>query len=280
MVLPNKARPFTHRIHVDFSGDDGDPRTAGASRCLLIAWVLSAESDLSHNQSVVLQIKKVIGCRPNAELKYRALRRHRRKNDALELLSHIKASVVLVAVLKERITEEELRSPKTKKLVNLIHYFPLSRFLDYFKKEYPDVYFQLVFDEVGWAGCESEITKSFKEDRDLDWGKARPDWLEFKKSGGNLMLQLADVVAGLGREYIEGVQILKRPPCIVCWLKGIRDCSYKRNKKPVGKAGLMRVIYPLLLKDNRSLAWERGLLVRPPGVEKDYLFVDCLFGGK
>jgi len=92
------------------------------------------------------------------------------------------------------------------------------------------------------------------------------------------MLQLADVIAGLGREYIEGLQGRKLPSCIVCWLKGNRDCSYKRAKKTVGQAKLMRILYPLLIKNDVGKVWETGFVVRPPGVERDYLFVDCLFG--
>lgn len=280
MKLSDKSRPFTHRIYVDFSGDDGDPRVPGASRCMVIAWALSAENDIFHNKGILLQIKKVIGCRPNAELKYKSLKRHPRKREALQLLSQLKLKVVVAPVLKEQVAEEDLRNPKTKRLVNLIHYFPLSRVVDYFSREYPDVYFQLVFDEIGWAGCQDEIKESFRKDERLDWGGARPDWLLFAKSGASLMLQLTDVLAGLAREYIEGSLNERHPPCRVCWLKRVRDCSFKRNKRTVGKGSLMRLLYPLLLKNDEGKAFEIGFLARPPGAEKDYLFIDCLFGGK
>lgn len=271
-------QPFTHRIYADFSGDDGDPRTPGASRCICIAWVASAENDLYHNQGVVLQIKKVIGCRVSDNLRYRSLRRHRLKKEALGLLTQLKINAVVVPVLKERITEEELKNPRTKKLVDLIHYFPLSRLLDYIAQTYPDTYFQLVFDQVGWRGCEADIRSSFRQDTELDWERARPDWLLFTKSGSSLMLQLADIIAGLAREYVEDLQSRTLPPCVVCWLKRSYDCSYKRNRKKVGKTSLMRILYPLLIRNELSKVWEQGLVLRPPGVARDYLFVDCLFG--
>ena len=274
----SNLRPFTHRIYVDFSGDDGDPRTPGASRCICIAWVASAENDLYHNTGVVLQIKKVIGCRASDNLRYKSVRRHRLKKEALDLLTQLKVSAVVVPVLKDRVTEEELRNPRTKKLVDLIHSFPLSRLLDYITQTYPDIYFQLVFDQVGWRGCEEEIRNSFKQDAELDWERARPDWLLFTKSGSSLMLQLADIIAGLGREYVEDLQSGKLPPCIVCWLKGSYNCSYKRNRKKVGKTSLMRILYPLLIRNESGNVWEQGLVLRPPGAARDYLFVDCLFG--
>jgi len=274
----SNLRPFTHRIYVDFSGDDGDPRTPGASRCICIAWVASTEGNLYYNKGVVLQIKKVIGCRASDNLRYTSLRRHRLKNKALSLLTQLKVSVVVIPVLKERIKEEGLKNPRSKRLIDLIHYFPLSRLINHISQTYPDIYFQLVFDQVGWRGCKGDIENSFKQDTELDWGRARSDWLLFAKSGNNLMLQLADIVAGLAREYVEDLQSRRLPPCIVCWLKGTYDCSYKRNRRKVSKTSLMQVLYPLLIRNELNKVWERGFVMRPPGVEKDYLFVDCLFG--
>jgi len=276
--LVSDLRPFTHRIYVDFSGDDGDPRTLGASRCICIAWVLSSEIDLSYNRNIVLEMKKSISCQKNDELKYRSLARHKNKERALKLLSKLKVNVVVVPVFKERITEEELKNPRTKRLVNLIHYFPLNRLLDYLLRRDSDIYFQLVFDEVGWRGCKEEIASSFRQNSRLDWERARSDWLLFTKSRSNLMLQLADVIAGLTREYVEDLGSQRMPPCIVCWVKGTYDCSYKRNSRRVGKASLIKVLHPLLVRDETGKVWERGFVVRPPGVERDYLFIDCLFG--
>jgi hypothetical protein len=275
----SKLRPFTHRIYVDFSGDDGDPRTPGASRCICIAWVASTENDLYHNEGIVLQIKKVIGCRASNNLRYKSLRRHRLKKDALDLLTQLKVSAVVVPVLKERIADQELKNPRTKKLVDLIHYFPLSRLLDRITQACPDIYFQLIFDQVGWRGCEADIEKSFRQDPELDWGKARPDWLLFAKSGNSLMLQLADIIAGLTREYVESLQTQKLPNCVVCAVKGKpeRPCPYKLGKRSLPNHNLIEVVYPLLVKKD-ELAWEQGFVVRPPAVCREYKFVDCLFG--
>jgi hypothetical protein len=276
----SNLRPFTHRIYVDFSGDDGDPRTPGASRCLCIAWVASAESELSHNKGVVLQIKKIIGCRKSDNLKYKKLKRHRFKDKALALLTQLRVIVVIVPVLKERITDQELRSPRTKKLVDLIHYFPLSVLIKHVMQTYADIYFQLVFDRVGWRGCEEEIRSAFRQDAELDWKHARPDWLLFTKSGSNLMLQLADIVAGLGHEYIDSLQGMKLPPCTVCAVKGKpeRMCQYRRGKRVLPGGGLIGLIYPLLIKNEQGKSWEHGFLVRPPAVCREYMFIDCIFG--
>ncbi len=270
-------RPFTHRIYVDFSGDDGDPGTIGASKSICIAWVMSREEDISHNESVVLEIKKLIGCKRSANLKYVSLKRHKFKKEALTLLTQLKASIVVVPVLKEMIKEEQLRDPQTKLLVDLIHYFPLDRLIRGISRESTGIYFQLVFDQVGWKGCKEAIENLFKQDKRLDWKNARKDWLLFTKSGNSLMLQLADIVAGMSREYFEDLQLITLPPCNVCWIKRTNTCAFKRKREAVGKASLLKIIYPMLAKNERGDAWDVGFVVRPPGLNTRYLFVDCLF---
>lgn len=278
----DELKPFTHRIYVDFSGDDGDYKKQGSSRCICIAWVASAEEDIHHNEGMVLKIKKIIKCRPKDEIKYTSLRRHFSKKEALQLLNQLKINVVVIAVLKERIKDETLKNPKTKKLVDLIQTFPLHWLIDPIMKEHPDMYFQLIFDRVGWGGCEKDILRIFKEDENLGWGKERPDWLVFTKSGSQLMLQLADIVAGLSREYVESLQGQKLPACTVCATKGKPDrpCKYRLGKLLLPSAELMKLLYPLLLKNEQGKAWEHGFAIRPPAACREYKFVDCIFGNK
>jgi len=263
---------------MDFSGDDGAPGTAGTSPCLCAAWVISAESDVRHNEGVLLRIKRAIGCNPNDEIKYRSLKRHPKKSQALDLLTSLSASVMLVPVLKDRITDSGLRDPKTKRLVSLIHYFPLlSTLHDHFVETTPDVYFQLVFDQIAWAQSQKDVEEHFRNDKGLDWKTARPDWLRFAKSGGQPMLQIADIIAGLGRDYLESRGGQRRPPCDVCWVKGKTPCTFSRNRQGVGRMKLLRLIHPLLLRKKGGDVWDRGFVVHPREASKEFLFIDCLF---
>ena len=207
-------------------------------------------------------------------MKYTSLKRHKYKNRALEILEKAKIKLVLTPILKNSVNEAELRNPRTKRLIELIHYFPLERFLDEFERE--DIRFQLVFDEIGWVGCQEDIIQSFKTNPRLDWSQARPDWVRFAKSGGSLMLQLADLFAGLGYEYIDGFQRINLPPCPVCWSKGGRICG----SLPQNNLNLLTTVYPFLLKDERGVAWDVGFIVRPPNMCRNYMFVDCLLNPK
>jgi hypothetical protein len=275
-------RPFTHRVYVDFSGDDGDPSKPNSSKVISMAWVLSSVQDIQHNEDLVLKMKKLIGCGPKDEIKYRSIRRHRKKMELLTILTKVKVKLLVLVVLKERVKDAGFRDPRTKRLVDYIHYFPISRFINAKAlPPYPEAWFQLVFDEIGWAGCQDAIRRFYDDDKNIIWDADKdPDSLLFGKSGAILMLQLADIFAGMMREYIEGLRERNLPPCHVCHIKEIRDCSYKRKRLTVGWAELMKIVYPLLISRSDGIKIDVGFMIRPPEVQYNYLFIDCLFGAR
>ncbi len=279
------GRPgFTHRVYVDFSGDMGDPRTEGTTKTVCIAWVLTAEGDRWHNEGMVGEMKRVIGCKQGDELKYRSLRRHPRKDEALRCLKEARAGAVVVPVLKERLREEELRDPSTRKLALLLHHFPLDVIFRHLgetvaQEELPGLLLQLVFDQVTWADFRQQVVRRLEEEHHVVWSIPPAESVRFENSRRSLMLQLADVIAGLAREYVEGLEGIRLPPCQFCWVKGKPMRPRACTMKPVGSAKLMNVLRPLLLDKNGDV-WERGFLVRPPAVRYEYWFVDCVPWGK
>lgn len=275
-VQSQVPRPFTHRVFVDFSGDDGDSRTPGSSQWLTVSWVISEEGHIRFNEGIVLQMKNIIGCKAGNELKYRSLKRHRKKEDCLDLLAQLKVKVVLMCVEKRSITEQDMRDPGTKHLVAILHTLPFGRVIRVLP-DTPEPYFQLVMDEVSWRSCEADIIVSFKQDMGLDWSQARPDWLRFAKSGGDLMIQLADVLAGVATEYMETLPA-QRPPCRqVCQPHNrIIPCRYVRKGLPVGQIRLLRKIWPLLAMGADGKVWDTGLIMRPPTIEWPFMFLHCL----
>jgi hypothetical protein len=276
--MENKGlRPFTHRIYTDFSGDDGDPKTPGASKCLCGAWILSSEENIRYNEGIVLQIKKIIGCKAINELKYKSLAHHPKKSEALGLLLGLKVTIILTPVIKDKIDDKTIRSPKTKALLKIIHGFPLGRFMNYLGEVSPDFCLQLIIDEMSWSGYQKDVLEYLKSGlKDVDWSEVREDWLYFAKSGNSLMMQLADVVAGLGREYIEDLQTKALPPCRMCHLGHWNSCTFKRHGQRVGLNKLLKNALPSLLRNSEGSFYAGGFIVRPPEVESDYIFVECL----
>jgi len=242
-----------------------------------MAWVTSREEDIRLNEGIILAMKKTLGCKPGDELKYRSIRRHLRKMEVLDHLRNARVEVILSPILKADIKELELKDPRTKRLVVLMHEFPMSALMRNVGRDSPEMYFQLVFDEISWQGCQERIKKEFETRLKADWSTVRRDWLVFLKSGSSAMLQMADVFAGMGREYVESTLVRTLPPCPVCWVKNRKlGCAHRRQAKPVGTSGLLRRLMPHLATGADGRVLEAGFLVRPPHVRMRYLFVDCL----
>lgn len=282
--LIDASRPYTHRLFVDFSGDDGRPGNGNSSEVISMAWVLSADSDIRHNEDVVLEMKRKLGCHPRDELKYKGIKRQERRKRASILgeLANARVKVLSLVVLKRAIQEEVLRDPKTKLLLQFIHHFPVTRFFDTGAiPPEPEARFQMVFDQVSWTGCQAEIRRLFANDSGILWDAERDTGsLLFGNSRSILMLQMADVFAGMMRDYFESLPVA-RPRCRACMGKRCGDCGWLRGGIPVGNMRLLRLGYNhfLSFQDNgRKL--DVGVLVRPPEAQLDYQFVDCLCSGR
>jgi len=245
-----------------------------------IAWVVTAEEDRRHNEGTVVEMKRAIGCRQADELKYRSLRRHPKKHEALACLGRAKIGAVVVPVLKDRVRDEELRDPTTRKLAVVLHHFPLEMIFDHLRETTPEdrlsgLVLQLVFDQVGWDGFRDEIVLRLQKEHQIVWRVPPEESVKFENSRNSLMLQLADIVAGLAREYVEGLRGVQLPPCRICWVRGRRVPARGCNLRPVGDGTLMQVLHPLLLRNSDGVL-ERGFVVRPPAARVEYCFVDCV----
>ncbi len=271
---------FTHRVYVDFSGDLGDPKVAGSSKTVCIAWVLTSEEDRKHNEKVLMDIKKSIGCKPEAEIKYRSLRRHPKRDQALAQLTNLKVGVVLVTVFKGVTASKTLTS---REIAIEIHGFPWDRINKHLSEtvlpdEQPNICVQLVFDQVGWINFKEELVSKFEQEVIF---RVPPDEsIKFLDSKRTPLLQLADIIAGMGRDYVENIDSSDLRFCQVCWAKGrayphqhCRKGNLRRNK-------LLDTLYLMLLKDPHGKVFERGLISRPPELSQRFWFIDCVSWSK
>lgn len=276
-MVNKELKPFTHKIYSDFSGDDGDYNTPGSSKCLCVAWVLTTVEDIKFNEDIVLQMKKLIRCQAGNELKYTGIIHHPKKLEVISLISQLKAKVIINPVIKRKIDDETIRSPKTKKLLKIIHGVPLYRFMEYLHAVSPGYCYQLIIDEMSWSDYQQGILDHYKSEfPDLNWKNAREDWLYFAKSDNDLLLQLADVISGIGREYIEDLQGKDFPPCRLCNWKHWNNCHFKRKGIKIGRNELLKNVRPILLRNSKDQFFPGGFVVRPPNIEIDYKFVECL----
>jgi hypothetical protein len=263
MISPKAI--YTHRVYVDFSGDFGDPRVAGSSKTVCIAWVLTSEEDRKHNEKVLMDIKKSIGCKRENEIKYRSLRRHTKKDQALAQLANLKIGAVIVTVLKDVKASEKLTS---REIAIAIHGFPWNRINRHLSEitpvnEVPNLCTQLVFDQVGWSHFKGDLINEFTKDSNVF--KVSPDeCIKFLDSKRTPLLQVADIIAGMCRDYIESIDRSDLIPCQVCWAKGWSSHPGRCRKGNLRRNVLLKTKYPMLLKDKDGRVFEMGLISRPP----------------
>lgn len=269
--------PLFH-IYVDFSGDDGfafdeGPPTDGSSRWIAVAPVIMSAEDVDFNKSVLSRTKAAIGCKQDDEIKWRTLRRlpARKLNKALRELSNLKIRLLCLAISKRAIEQEELLNTKTGELSLLLHqlwsnwlpaYFPngqmprISYYVDHFRKEQ-----QLLADFEEYLEQNPEAREQY--------------CAEFVDSKRVKLTQVADIYAGMLRDYFEGLEGKRLPQCERCHRFKWGTCQYKRKAELVGQAKLARHISAFLPRRRREF-WEHSLFVRPPEINQRFYFWQCL----
>lgn len=281
---------YTHHVYADASGDDGfkfedkDHGLDGSSYWFAIAPIIMEAEDVSHNKQIVLDLKRTIGLRPRDEITWRRLRKHRRRQEALNILSELRLRVVAAAAGKQVIRDLQLRDPKAKVLSALLHTFWLRVLLEMFPTALAKSILVMIdnykaglvdFEKVvrDYARRRSARMAALKENQ----APRNPFQIEFRPSTSIQLLQLADIFAGMVRDLFEGLRGQQLPPCAVCLSKRWRGCTFKSSRRIIGDPTLVMFLQPYLARGLRDRVWEYGILVRPPQLARRYYFVECLW---
>ena len=272
MISPEPI--YSHRVYVDFSGDLGNPKVEGSSKTVCIAWVLSSEEDREHNEKVLMDIKKSVGCGPEDEVQYQSLRRHPEKDQALAQLANLKIGVAVVVALKENIRDTNLSGRARAILINSFPWACVAAHLSESTPESVQVCAQLIFDQVAWSDFREELVTDLV--RDYKPIVSPDDCIKFLDSPSAPLLQLADIIAGMCQDYIESIDRSDLIPCQVCWAKGWPSHHKRCRKGNLRQNRLLKTMYPMLLKTPEGKVGERGLISRPPEAKDRFMFVDCI----
>ena len=281
---PHRRPSYTHAVFSDFSGDDGTKFGRGSTSCLTLAWLATREDDVEHNERVLFQIKKAVGCRPTDELKYVSVKSHPRNKDAtLRILGSLKVDVSCVTVFKKPFLEQDndprFADPRTKMLVVVMQSFPFSGLIKDLREHYGDVRPRIVVDEVHWRQTQDDIIALLSEEE--EWFSRES--FQFRPSGAVPLLQIADIFCGAVREFCEGIETQTLPPCHVCRTRNFkpRDCGWRRKGRRPDGFNVMSAIYPLLLRaPGATYRIPHGLYFLPDSMNNKLEFIDCLLGGK
>lgn len=196
---------YDYVMYVDASGDDGFKFEKDSSVCYCAAALLVKQQDISHNLSILQEIKKIVGCKPTDEVKYSKIRRHRRGAEALALLRNIKGKMSCYTIFKKELAEEEIPKDGSKALSVVCHTMAL-RSMDYFGFSTGEKVLISIdrMKHTEEEPLEQQLTDGVLADqnhpeRDFTYNVVFRD----SKDANFLLIQIADLLCGSVREHFE-----------------------------------------------------------------------------
>lgn len=193
---------YDYFVYVDASGDDGFKFEKGSSSCYVASCLIVHKSDVQHNIDILSKIKFIMGAKPGDEVKSTRLRRHPRRNKIYELLPDVRGALYSMVAFKKMLNDERMLDTKSKYLTSLCHTFPLVSMQKHFVSD-SESKILVVIDRMKKVEMDAvEVTVSHffsKEMYDGDYELIFRD----SKDPRYEMLQLADIFAGISREYFE-----------------------------------------------------------------------------
>lgn len=108
-----------YNAYVDASGDNGFKFEKNSSLCYVVNVLLCKQKDDDFNKNKLAEIKKLLGCKENCEIKYSTLRRHKKSREAHKLLGQIKGRLLFYVVFKKKL-------PRRKFETGITHSFPID----------------------------------------------------------------------------------------------------------------------------------------------------------
>lgn len=281
---------YDYIMFVDASGDDGfqfrDNPGDGSSSTFVASCFVVRPSDIKHNEEVLEHMKGVLNIFPQAELKSTTLKRHRFANQAYALISNLKGQCFsMIAFKKELVGKAQYNNycdVKKKELsgltqtlpyyaINKLNYFaPSDRILivmDCMKKSEMDV--------VEKNLKEYKISPIVSENYDLIFRDS--------KATRYALIQIADIFAGIIREYFE--KNLERTylqrMCRIC--KSKMQCSTPRIKRALLSQCIEeKYVVPFLMHKSPSLEKIMlfGIMTLPLQHFEYYQYIDCKLSNK
>lgn len=191
---------FDYIMYVDASGDDGFKFEKDSSSCYAAAALLVKKEDINHNLGVLQKIKKVVGCKESDEIKYSRIRRHRRGEEAMQLLREIKGRLSCYIVFKKEVDPSQYQGNKDMSII--CHMMALHS-LDIYKFELNSKVL-IAIDRMKHTE-EAPIEAMLNQDNDTKENRNFTSTVVFRdsKDANFLLIQIADLLCGTIREHFE-----------------------------------------------------------------------------
>ena len=285
-VDPSK---YDYVMYVDASGDDGFKFENGSSSCYCAAALLVSQADISHNLTILEQIKKIVGCKATDEVKYSKVRRHRRSQEALELLNDLKGRMSCYIVFKKELTQKEMPTGGSKELSVICHAMALHS-MDYFEFA-TDEKVLVTIDRMKHteeAPLEQILSKgalSTKQHPDRNF--SHEVIFRDSKDANFLLLQIADLLCGIIREHFEQYEYSEdmlyfRNLCPKCLMLREIKKGHTRNLCKKGRIRADKILHSKnlhhifrLIPVMESTSQYRFFFMRPAGMMDRHCYIFC-----
>jgi len=194
---------YDYIMFVDASGDDGMKFDKGSSLCFTVACFISSTSDIQTNLKTLNNIKRISDRNESNEIKFSALRRHKRYPDALRELDELKGSFSIYNVFKKSVSDEEcLGDPKLKLITSIPHGFSISTL---FRNDmFNDKRILICIDrmkDVGMEYLDTFLERTVPDTEDI---YCSYDVIFRDSKAHNFeLIQIADIAAGISRRFFE-----------------------------------------------------------------------------
>lgn len=285
-----KFENYDYIVFVDASGDDGfqfgKKSGDGSSLTFVSSCFVVKPGDISHNEQVLKDMKNVLNLKESSELKSTTLKRHRFANKAYALIDNLIGQCFsMVAFKKDLLRKPEyadLCNVKTKELSGLTQAFPYYAInkSTYFS---PTDRILIVMDFM--KKTEMRIVEEHLRDYGIDPNVSNNYDLIFRDSKAERysLIQIADVMAGLIREYFEANLTRTRLQlhCKICKLRN--NCLYTKVKKLLREQTIdSKYITPFLMHRPPALSGIMlvGIITLPIPNFEYYGYIDCKLRNK
>lgn len=282
---------YDYIAYVDASGDDGYkfmPNGQGSSRCYAVAMFVVKKEDIEYNIKILDEIKGLVGCKPEHEVKYTTLRRNKKSIEIHDIVSKLRGTLVSWIAFKESITDPIFLDVKNKVLPQFCHVFPINSVNNVLKDEIgTNILIAVdVMKKVEMDGVKHLVEDTFNNNKSTNENHINNYNIKFKDSKDKdfQLIQIADILSGIIRTSFESWPLeheiwtrCKTCNSLIHTKKAKLLCKYKNKGTHLENSNNLFKIIPLFLKEetyNRVVLY--GISPFPVEFANKITFIDCL----
>ncbi len=272
---------YDYLMFVDASGCDGVQFDNGSSLCYAVAGYLVKKTDIENDLATLQEMRRIISGDPNRELKYSTLRRHKKRELVFALFQQLKGIAVGRVSFKKELVQKNNFHSEGKAFSVVAHAIAIT-FLQNCE-ETKDKHVLIVVDRMKKTeedpvkylannGMQQNITNVASYD------------LIFRdsKDGNFQLLQIADFISGILREYFELYEEDKDiltflRLCKICYFNRLSHlCGHKgKQKRHVamfkGNLHYLNGVFPLFVPSKLRFR----ISLDPPDMDDKFSFLFC-----